>query len=288
MTHTSLLVRVTERLEGLTILDPVVTRVRDAVVKALPSQRVRDVLHGVPLGHPLHPALVAVPVGAFTSVAVLDALPGAAPAAATLIGLGLVGAVPAAVAGFTDWQALHEQQQRVGFVHAATTITALGAYAASLAARRAGRHSRGKAWAYAGLAAVGAGGYLGGHLAYRQAAGANHVEDVPHRVEPGWHDLGEFDTLPQGRPVHRQLAGVDLVVVRSEQAALVLAGLCSHLSGPLWQGKLIDGCLTCPWHSSVFDVNNGRVVHGPATAPQPQFDSRVREGRLEVRLPGAG
>src|SRR6185437_7234285 len=41
----------------------------------------------------------------------------------------------------------------------------------------------------AGLAGAGAGAYLGGHIAYRQSAGANQAEPVPHLVEPGWHDL---------------------------------------------------------------------------------------------------
>ncbi len=288
MTHTPLLARLTERLEELTALDPLVARARTVVAKALPSQRVRDLLHGVRLGHPLHPALIAVPLGSFTSVAVLDALPGTGPAANALLISGLVGALPSAAAGWADWQALHEQQQRVGLVHAVANITALGAYAVSLASRRGGREGRGKVWAYAGLALVAAGGYLGGHLAYRQAAGANHVEDVPHRVPPGWHAVGELAALPEGRPAHRSLGGVDLIVVRTGPGAQVLAGLCSHLSAPLWDGELAGGCLTCPWHGSVFRIADGAVVHGPATSPQPHFRTRVRQGRLEVCLPGAG
>jgi hypothetical protein len=87
-----------------------------------------------------------------------------------------------ALDGAADWSEQHEQQMRVGVVHAA----AAGLFGASLLARRpaAGRLLR-----LAGLAAAGLGGLLGGHLSFRLAAGANHAEPVPHLVEPGWHDL---------------------------------------------------------------------------------------------------
>jgi nitrite reductase/ring-hydroxylating ferredoxin subunit len=60
------------------------------------------------------------------------------------------------------------------------------------------------------------------------------------------------------------------------------------MSGPLSDGEIAGGCVTCPWHGSVFRLADGGVVHGPATAPQPAFATRVREGVVEVCLPGAG
>jgi nitrite reductase/ring-hydroxylating ferredoxin subunit len=68
----------------------------------------------------------------------------------------------------------------------------------------------------------------------------------------------------------------------------VLADRCSHLSGPLSDGELDDGCITCPWHGSVFRLSDGSVARGPATAPQPVFETRTRDGILQVSLPGAG
>lgn len=270
------------------MLDPVVTKVRMLSGKVLRPQGLRDVLHGVPTGHPLHPALVALPLGSWVSASVLDALPFTGPAAPALILTGLAGSLPAAAAGLTDWSDMHEQQQRVGLVHSAFNTVAIACYTTSLVKRARGRHLHGKGWALAGLVAVGVGGYIGGHLTYRQAGGVNHIEDVPHRVAAGWHALGPLAELPDGAPAHRTLGGVDLVVVRRGQTADVLAGLCSHLSGPLWDGDFADGCITCPWHRSTFDVSDGGVVHGPATAPQSRFDTRVSAGILEVCLPGAG
>ena len=43
-----------------------------------------------------------------------------------------------------------------------------------------------------------------------------------------------------------------------------------------------------PWHQSTFALRNGEVVHGPATAPQPAFETRVTGDLVEVLLPNAG
>ncbi len=276
--------RAVDRLERWPGADRLIDAVR-AVVRAAPLGDARDALHGRWLGHPVHPLMVQVPIGTWLSAAVLDALPGQRRAARALVGVGLAAAGPAAVAGWTDWAELPKEQQRVGLVHAAGNVTAVGLYAASFAARCRGREARGKALGLAGLAAVSLGGALGGHLAYRQASGANHAEQVPHLVEPGWHEVGDLAGLPVGRAVRRQVGEVAVMVVREQDDTVhVLADRCSHMAGPLSEGEIADGCVRCPWHGSVFRLEDGWNVRGPATAPQPAFDTRVSRGRLEVRL----
>jgi nitrite reductase/ring-hydroxylating ferredoxin subunit len=283
---------VVDRLENAGTLDPVVSAVRKVVRKALGSRRVRDALHGVWLGHPLHPPLTDLPIGAWTAAGLLDAMPGTGNAAASLIAAGCVGYVPTIAAGWTDWSELHEQQQRVGLVHAAAGALAFSCYAASLAARAQGSTMRGKAWAYAGLGLVGATAYLGGHLAFRQAAGVNHVESVPHLFPEGWQDVGRFDDFADGELEQCSVDGVELLVVRRGTHVDVLANMCSHLAAPLSEGTFTaedgQGCVVCPWHNSTFRLADGAVVHGPATAPMPRFETRVVNGNLEVMLPGAG
>ncbi|GAA4934483.1 Rieske 2Fe-2S domain-containing protein [Streptomyces coeruleoprunus] len=273
-----------DRLERWPGADRLIDSVR-AAVKAAPLGPGRDVLHGRWLGHPLHPVMVQLPLGMWLSAALLDMLSGDRRSAQVLVGAGLATAGPAALAGWTDWAALPKEQQRVGLVHAATNITAVALYTASYAARRRGLAGPGKALGLAGLSAVGVGGALGGHLAYRQAAGANHAEHVHHLLEPEWHTVGDVAGLPVGRAVRRHVGEVAVMVVREPGGTVhVLADRCSHMAGPLSEGELIDGCVRCPWHGSVFRLADGWNVHGPATAPQPAFDTRIVDGRLQVRL----
>jgi nitrite reductase/ring-hydroxylating ferredoxin subunit len=272
-----------ERAKGLDRLTEPVQR----AARLLPPGRARDALYGVWLGHPLHPLLIQVPTGTWLSASFLDTWPGNERASRRLVLAGLAAAVPAALAGVADWSEQHEQQMRVGLVHAAANVAAVALYATSVAAPA----RRAKALRLAGLAAAGAGGFLGGHIAYRQSAGANEAEPVPHLVKPGWHDLmplAELSELTDGKPVKRMLGDVPVVVVRDGGGAHVLAERCSHLSGPLSDGDCHDGALTCPWHGSTFRLADGSVARGPATAPQPVFRTRVSDGMLQVCLPGAG
>ena len=162
------IVALTDRIEDQSSLDTIALRAR-SVIDRVP-RRLRDLLHGVPIGHPAHPAAVLVPAGAWISAAVLDLVPGASRAAQTLVGVGVLSALPSAASGWADWATLRTRQQRVGLVHAATNVAAVGLYTASWLQRRRGNELAGKVLGMTGLALVSAGGYLGGHLAYRTDA----------------------------------------------------------------------------------------------------------------------
>jgi hypothetical protein len=133
-------------------------------------------------------------------------------AARRLAAAGLAAAAPAIAARAVDWSEQHEQQMRVGVLHALANATAVSCYGVSLLvrSRRASRGLR-----LAGLAALGAGGILGGHLSFRLAGGVNHAEAVPHLVEHGWHHVAVLDDLPEGKPVRLLLDEVPLVAVRA-------------------------------------------------------------------------
>ncbi|MFF4985402.1 Rieske 2Fe-2S domain-containing protein [Streptomyces sp. NPDC001046] len=273
-----------DRLERESGADAVIETLRKGV-RALPLGRGRDLLHGRWMGHPVHPLMVQVPIGSWLSAAVLDLRPGRSREARLLIGVGLGAAAPAALAGWVDWAELHRQQQRVGLVHAVSNIAAVGLYATSLAFRAKGRETAGRAYGFLGLTAVGLGGMLGGHMAYRQASGANHAEEVPHVISEGWHAVGTVDEFPAGEPVRRTVDDVPVLVVRETGGQIhALAERCSHLAGPLAEGTVADGCVRCPWHGSVFRLSDGWNVRGPATAPQPSFETRITDNRVEVRL----
>ncbi|MEU6346909.1 Rieske 2Fe-2S domain-containing protein [Streptomyces sp. NPDC046977] len=284
-TKGNVLTNALEALEGQDWLDGPAAAVRKAV-RALPLGRARDALHGVWLGHPLHPVLVQLPMGAWTCAGILDLIPGQGRPARLLVSVGLASAVPAAVAGWVDWSEQRPRQARVGLIHAAANITAVTAYAGSLAARFRGRPVLGRALGFGGMTVATVGGLLGGHLAYRQGAGVNHAEAVPVLVEPGWHRIGIPQDFPVGEPVRRMADEVAVVVIHDDDGRLyALADRCSHMDGPLHEGKVLEGCIECPWHGSQFRISDGENVTGPAIAPQPRFDCRISpEGHVEVRI----
>ncbi|PZS22286.1 MAG: Rieske (2Fe-2S) protein [Pseudonocardiales bacterium] len=283
------------RLERAKALDRPAAVIRGVVQRLLRNRTLKDALHGVWLGHPLHPALAQVALGSLVSASLIDAVGGGRRESSGLIAVGLASTVPTVAAGWADWSDSHEDQQRVGLVHAALNATAVACFAASLVRRR-GDRGTGRLLSLLGGTLSVAGAALGGHLGYRQATGANHGEEVPH-VGPGdWQVLGPLEEFPLGQPVRRLAGDVPVFVLRRggiSSDVTVLSDRCPHLSAPLHEGELseVGGevCITCPWHASVFRLRDGGVVHGPATAPVPGFESRVEGGVLQTRvrtLPG--
>lgn len=274
-------------------------------VHAVEPQWLADLLHGTWLGHPLHPVLAQGTVGTWTAAGLLDAiaLTGVVPddledgveaSSAALVATGLATSAVTIASGWTQWSDLHTDQQRLGLVHASANYTSTGLFALSLLQRLRGRRTSGRLLSVAAFSVAGLGAALGGHLSYRWSAGANHADHVPHVVPEGWYRLAARDELPVGAPVRRSVGEVPVVVVREEKGVHVLADTCSHLAGPLSEGEVsrVDGqaCITCPWHGSVFRLADGGIVHGPATSPQPHFDTRVTaDGDVLARfreLPG--
>jgi uncharacterized membrane protein len=160
-----------DRMERSTVADPAI-RALQRGIRSLPLGEVRELLRGRPLGHPVHPLLVQVPIGCWLSAAVLDIVPGGGHAPTTLTAVGLAGVAPAAIAGWADWADLPPEQARVGLAHAVSNAAAVAFYAASLTARLRHHPTKGRLWSVGGLAAVAVSGALGGHVAYRQAVGA--------------------------------------------------------------------------------------------------------------------
>lgn len=274
-----------DRLEQLSVLDPVVAPLRSAVQAVLKPPVVADALHGTWLGHPTHPVLVQVPLGALASASILDVLAGEdSQAAADLLAFtGLVSAVPAALAGAADWSRSNPSEQRTGLVHAVANIVGLGCWLASLVSRRRGNRPTGTALGLAGMTAMAVGGTIGGHLAYRRSLGANSNADIADTGPTDWTDAGPA-ALADGKPVLRQAGTTPVLLVKQGERIDAMLNLCNHQSGPLHEGQIADGCVTCPWHGSAFRLSDGAVVHGPSTHPQPALDVRMEDDRLQVRL----
>jgi len=283
------------RIERAQIVDKPVAAVRAVVTSVLRHRTVKDALHGVWLGHPLHPGAAQFTAGSLLSASMLDAVGGPVGGgrlpSSFLIATGLATAPVTAAAGWADWSESHEDQMRVGLVHAATNVVALSLYGAALVRRARG--GRGRLLSVAGGAVAGAGALIGGHLGYRQATGANHGEEIAHIGPEDWQSLGPVQEVPVGKPVRRVAGDVPVFVLRQPgsrgpDGISVLSDRCPHLSAPLHDGEIVDvggeAHVVCPWHSSEFRVADGCVVHGPATAPVPRFESRVVGDELQARV----
>ncbi len=151
----------------------------------------------------------------------------------------------------------------------------------SYAARKQDRRTGATTLSMLGATAVTAAGFLGGHLAYRRGIGVNQTAFVG-RVDE-WTPVLDDDALVEAKPRRMAVPGSDVLLYRGGGRIYALANRCSHRGGPLHKGRVTDTQVTCPWHLSTFDLESGAVLEGPATAPQPCYDVRVRDGRIEVR-----
>ena len=250
---------------------------------------VKDVASGVFLGHALHPLMTDLPIGAWTSATILDLVGGESsrPAAQKLVGIGLAAAAPTAWTGWTDWadtEPGNDPVRRLGIVHAAANGTAALLYGLSLAARRRGSHTTGVLFGLAGAGAMGAGGWLGGDLVFARGVG---VKQTLFADEPqDWTPVLDASMLGDDRPVQALVGDLPVVVVRRNGTIYALADRCAHRGGPLHEGELVGNCIVCPWHGTHFRLDDGSVVRGPSAYPQPVYEARVNDGRVEVRAAG--
>ncbi|HEX7005290.1 MAG TPA: Rieske 2Fe-2S domain-containing protein [Trueperaceae bacterium] len=252
------------------------------------TRNAADLLHGTWLGHPLHPVLTDLTIGAWTFGAIFDGIGAITGDRATqrtadqLTAIGTASALPTALAGITDYSTLPKGSASTGTSHALLNAASLVFYGLSLLDRRRGRRGRGLMLAAAGLAANTYSAWLGGHLVYRERVGVDHSERFSGPRE--WTDVLGAQELPVGRAKRVEYEGKAIMLYRDADEVYAIGAVCSHAGGPLEEGA-VRGCyVECPWHQSVFDLRDGSIRHGPATACQPAFDARLREGRVEVRL----
>ncbi|MEA2247626.1 MAG: hypothetical protein QOH46_2155 [Solirubrobacteraceae bacterium] len=278
--------RLAEQVGGVEALDAPAEAVAKRVRAAIPKGGVKDALSGTPLGHAAHPLLTDVPIGTWTSAVLLDLVGGRAsrPAAERLIALGLIASGPTAATGLNDWAdttPASDAVRRIGAVHAIANVAALGLYAASLTARRRGRHRRGVALGLAGLGALAVGGHLGGHLSYAEAVGVDQTALEP--VTDEWTEVLDDAELAEGQLRGADADGHAVVLARTAGAVHALADRCAHRGGSLAEGELVDGCVECPLHGSRFRLTDGSVERGPSAYPQPVYEVRIQGGRIAVR-----
>jgi len=268
-----------DQQEWIDALDPIQKGVREWLSKSKP---LKNALHGVWLDHPLHPALVSIPVGAFTVAAILDAL--AVRAADTVIGIGILGSLASAVTGLTDWSETDYRAKKVGAVHGSLTVVATALYTVSWIMRGDEERRRSAiALSTIAFAISSAAAYLGGHLVFGEQVGVDHTATADSMKPEKFTAVIDESELKDGKPVRVTADGVAVCLVKRGEKIHAITETCPHLGGPLSEGKLHDDVIQCPWHGSEFSITDGHVVNGPATYDARCFDVRVRAGKVEVR-----
>jgi nitrite reductase/ring-hydroxylating ferredoxin subunit/uncharacterized membrane protein len=278
-----------ERIGSLAALDGPARVIAGKVRALLGRGPVKDALSGSWLGHPLHPLLTDVPIGTWTSATLLDLVGGrdSRPAARRLIGVGLLAAAPTAWTGWSDWadsEPADDQVRRLGLVHASAVGSAATLYGASLIARRRGAHTTGVLLGLAGAGAVGAAGWLGGDLAFARGVGVDQT--AFERGPQDWTPALDASMLADDRPAAATVGDLEIVLVRRNGTIHALADRCSHRGGALHEGDLLGDCIECPLHGSRFRLEDGSLERGPSAYPQPVYEAREHEGRIEIRAAG--
>ena len=266
--------------------DAVQGPVRDAFKQLGPW---KDFLHGKWLGHALHPVLTDIPIGAWTTALAMDAVQmmtgsdGMAGASDLAIAIGLAGAAGSAITGLADWSETDGRAKNVGIVHGMLNLGATGLYTASLIARRGKSRQRGVALSMLGYAVASFSAYLGGHLVFGEQIGVDHTATPDQGQPKKFTPVMRASDLKERKPVRVDVEDAAVLLVRTGDTINALTNTCTHLGGPLHEGKLEGDSIRCPWHGSRFCLTDGAVLDGPATFDERVFEVRVRDGQIEVR-----
>jgi len=264
---------------------------REVLRSGRPARAAADFLHGKWLGHPLHAALTDFTVGAWMLAPVFDWLglvcesEGAERAADRLVDVGNASALPTALAGLTDFSTIPHGATATGAVHGLLNACGLALNLLSASARKSGHRPLG-----AMLSAMASGGlllsaWLGGELVYRQKVGVNRT--VNPSGPRDWTAILDEQNLKDDVPRRVEVEGAPVLLYRRKGLPYAIGSVCGHAGGPLENGSFGDCRVTCPWHQSVYDLCDGGVVHGPTTYPEPLYDVRTHNGKIELKLKDA-
>ena len=168
-------------------------------------------------------------------------------------------------------------------MHAALNLTTLTLFSASLLVRRRGARRAGVALGLLGSGVASASAYLGGHLVYRRGLGVDHSGFEADEQTAEWSEACAETDLKDGTPKAVSVNGIEVMLLKQGDTIHALANQCNHAGGPLAEGEIAEGSVTCPWHGSRFSLEDGRVLRGPAAQPQQAFQARVINGAVQIR-----
>lgn len=102
-------------------------------------------------------------------------------------------------------------------------------------------------------------------------------------MESNWIDVAAESDLADGAAIEVVVGQLILALFRSDEKLYALDGMCAHQGGPIAEGKVEAGCVTCPWHGWQYELATGiqTINRQPL---QSTYEVRQRDGRIEVKL----
>ena len=94
---------------------------------------------------------------------------------------------------------------------------------------------------------------------------------------------GRCDDLADGKPQRVEADGTPVLLLRQGNRIRAIGATCPHLGGPLDEGPIEGDTVTCPWHGSVFCLDDGALIHGPAMMPVAAYEVQWKDGRIAIR-----
>src|SRR5579884_3813076 len=218
------------------------------------GKQLKNLLNGTWLGHPLHPVITDVPVGAWTTSMVLDTAAamtgneGVATAADIAVGTGIAAAVGAALTGFTDWSDTYGKERKVGLLHGLLMGSTTVLYSLSLVSRLTGNRKTGTGLSNLAAAVLTAGAYVGGDEVFDIGYGVNHTAFLhgPREFVPV---MAEAD-LAENKPTKGDAKGTPVMLVKLGETIYALGDTCVHAGCSLSGGTLDGASIICPCHGS--------------------------------------
>jgi uncharacterized membrane protein/nitrite reductase/ring-hydroxylating ferredoxin subunit len=243
--------------------------------------------------HPLHPMLVAFPIGLLVTSLIFDLisrwrdLPSLAAAAWYCVIAGLIGGTIAAIPGIIDLFSIIPENSSArsrGYKHGILNGLAIVAFI-SVAAYRGGPSvmpdNTSLILSAVGVCILGISGWLGATLVYRNQIGVDHryanAAKYKEVTLTDWNQpVCKSGDLVEGQMMLADIQGARIAIGRCAEGIVAFKDHCTHKGGPLSDGALIGCTVQCPWHGSQFDVHSGRVVNGPAEEKILTYDVVTR------------
>src|SRR5437016_1416433 len=244
--------RFIDRQRWLDPLADVLQKVTTAVYRGRLGRSVKSLFNGTWLGHPLHPVLTDIPLGAWTLAIIFDLIylfgqrsPMARSAAEILIAVGVVAALGAAVTGYTDWGDTVDRERRIGLSHGLLNLIATLLYAVSLLLRlTTPGQGADIIVSWIGYVLLISAAYLGGELVFNIGTGVNHHAWQTPPTE--WTPALRESMLTEGKPQKADVDGTPIFFCKRGTSILAISNTCAHAGGPLNEGPLQGDVITCP------------------------------------------